>query len=71
MHLVTFSVASEEKIGVHTDSGIVDLRSGAQKYSGFADQSIFSDMRTFLASGDAGMREAKTNRRGDIEEMDR
>ena len=59
MRLVTFSVASDEKIGVQTDSGIVDLISGAQKYSGSVDQSIFSDMCTFLASGDAGMRGAK------------
>jgi len=59
LHLVTFSASGEEKIGVHTDSGIVDLRSGAKNYSDFANQSIFADMRTFLASGDAGMRGAK------------
>ena len=56
MRLVTFSISGEERIGVHTNSGVVDLRSGAEKYLGFANQSAFIDMRTFLSSGDNGMK---------------
>jgi len=59
LRLVTFSISGEDRIGVYTDSGVVDLRSGAEKYLGFANQSIFADMRTLLSSGDSGMSWAK------------
>jgi 2-keto-4-pentenoate hydratase/2-oxohepta-3-ene-1,7-dioic acid hydratase in catechol pathway len=59
LHLVTFSVSGEKGIGVHTDSGVVGLRAGAEEYLPSVDHSIFSDMQSFLASGDVGIRYAR------------
>lgn len=58
MRLVTFSISGEEKVGVYTNSGVVDL-SGAKKYSGLVDQAMFVDMRSLLASGEVGMNVAR------------
>jgi 2-keto-4-pentenoate hydratase/2-oxohepta-3-ene-1,7-dioic acid hydratase in catechol pathway len=59
LRLVTFSASGETKIGVHTDSGVVDLRAGLEEYLQSVDHSIFSDMRSFLDSGDVGLRRAR------------
>jgi 2-keto-4-pentenoate hydratase/2-oxohepta-3-ene-1,7-dioic acid hydratase in catechol pathway len=56
MRLVTYSVFGEEKLGVHTESGVVDLKFGYERYLGSDAKSIFSDMRSLLSAGAPGLK---------------
>ena len=59
MRLVTYSVFGQEKVGIHSDEGLIDLKFGCNRYFDSVSSAIFSDMRTFLASGATGLRLAK------------
>lgn len=58
MRLVTFSISGSSRLGVHTDSGIVDLSAVVERPSVALNSLVFSDMRTFLTSGEEGMKAA-------------
>ncbi|MGI0091793.1 MAG: fumarylacetoacetate hydrolase family protein [Nitrososphaerales archaeon] len=57
--MVTFSSSSEERIGVYTDSGVIDLKSGCEQCFPSDKKRIFTDMQTFLSTGEDGMKAAK------------
>lgn len=59
MKLVTYSILGDERIGVHTDNGIIDLKFGSLKYFGGENDEIFSDILKFLQSEDRGMNYAR------------
>lgn len=59
MKLVTFAVFGEDKVGVYTEQGVVDLKFGCKRYFSSQGLAVFSSMRSFLASGDSGITLAK------------
>jgi len=56
MHLVTYSAFGEEKVGAHTEVGVVDLKFGYKRYFESGSQTIFSDMRNLLSAGASGLK---------------
>ncbi len=59
MRLVTFSNGFQNRVGVITDSAIFDLELACEEVFGRGVAPIFSDMRSFLSSGDLGLKLAK------------
>ena len=55
MRLVTYSILGDERVGVYTDLGIIDLKFGCQRYFKGESAEIFSDMLRFLRAGETGM----------------
>lgn len=51
MRLVTFSVYGDARLGAVEQDAVVDLARACARYSGEGTARLFSDMRTFLASG--------------------
>jgi 2-keto-4-pentenoate hydratase/2-oxohepta-3-ene-1,7-dioic acid hydratase in catechol pathway len=59
MKLVTFSNGLQRRVGALTDSSVVDLKLACEEIFGHGAALIFSDMRSFLSSGDSGLKLAK------------
>jgi 2-keto-4-pentenoate hydratase/2-oxohepta-3-ene-1,7-dioic acid hydratase in catechol pathway len=55
MRLVSYLESSKVKVGVHTETGIVDLKRGYERYIGQDLGDVFSDMRTLLSAGSLGL----------------
>jgi 2-keto-4-pentenoate hydratase/2-oxohepta-3-ene-1,7-dioic acid hydratase in catechol pathway len=51
VRIVTFSVYCENRLGVLTDSGVIDLRQACETYFDGVASSLFSDAKEFLKGG--------------------
>ncbi|MDH2900019.1 MAG: fumarylacetoacetate hydrolase family protein [archaeon] len=59
MRLVTFSNGFQNRLGVLINSAVIDVKSACEEVLDHGIASIFSDMRSFLSSGDLGLKLAK------------
>ena len=59
MRLVTYSAFGAQRLGVHTDSGVVDLKFGCERYFESDALGIYTDMRNLLSAGQLGLKLAR------------
>jgi 2-keto-4-pentenoate hydratase/2-oxohepta-3-ene-1,7-dioic acid hydratase in catechol pathway len=60
MRVVTFSTGFQNRLGVLSkNSKVIDLKLACEEIFGYGTASIFFDMRSFLSSGDLGLKLAK------------